>query len=49
MGKIQEINGYIRVTLNKLPGIRADLVLPDDKLLARVGISSRVRVTSEML
>lgn len=30
MGKIKEINGYVRVTLDKLPGIRADLVRLDD-------------------
>ena len=26
MGEIKEIDGYVRVTLDKLPGIRADLV-----------------------
>ena len=30
MGKIKEINGYVRVTLDKLPGIRADVVRLDD-------------------
>ena len=30
MGKIKEINGYVRVTLDKLLGIRADLVRLDD-------------------
>ena len=30
MGKIKEMNGYVRVTLNKLQGIRADLVRNDD-------------------
>ena len=30
MGKLREINGYVRVTLDKLPGIRADLVRLDD-------------------
>ena len=30
MGEINEINGYVRVTLDKLPGIRADLVRLDD-------------------
>ena len=30
MGKIKEINGYIRVTIDKSPGIRADLVRLDD-------------------
>ena len=31
MGKIKEMNGYVRVTLDKLPSIRADLVRLDDK------------------
>ena len=26
MNKLKEINGYVRLTLDKLPGIRADLV-----------------------
>ena len=26
MGKFGEVNGYVRMTLNKLEGIRADLV-----------------------
>ena len=30
MGKIKEMNGYVRVTLVKLPGIRANLVRNDD-------------------
>ena len=30
MGKTKEINGYVRVTLDKLPGVRADLVRLDD-------------------
>ena len=30
MGKIKEINGYARVTLDKLQDIRADLVRNDD-------------------
>ena len=30
MGKIKDINGYVRVTLDKLPGIRADLVRLDE-------------------
>ena len=30
MGKLREINGYVRVTLDKLPGIIADLVRLDD-------------------
>ena len=29
MGKIKEMNGYVRVTLDKLQGIRADLVKND--------------------
>ena len=29
--KIQEVNGYVRLTLNKLPGIRGDLVRTDLK------------------
>ena len=29
-GKIKEINGYVRVTLDKLPDIRVDLVRLDD-------------------
>ena len=29
MGKLKEINGYVRSTLDKLPGIRADLVRLD--------------------
>eukprot|EP00794_Sanderia_malayensis_P007573 gene7573-biopygen6100 len=31
MGKLKEINGYVRTTLDKLPGIRADLVRIDDE------------------
>lgn len=31
MGKIKEINGYVWVTLDKLPGVRADLVRLDDE------------------
>ena len=27
MGKIKEMNGYVKVTLDKLQGIRADLVM----------------------
>ena len=27
MGKIKEMNGYVKVTLDKLHGIRADLVM----------------------
>ena len=30
MNKLKEINGYVRLTLDKLPGIRADLVRLDD-------------------
>ena len=30
LGKIKEINGYVQVTLDKLPGIRADLVHLND-------------------
>ena len=30
MNKLKEINGYMRLTLDKLPGIRADLVRLDD-------------------
>ena len=30
MGKLKEINGYVRLTLDKLQGIRADLVRTDD-------------------
>ena len=30
LGKLKEINGYVRSTLDKLPGIRADLVRLDD-------------------
>ena len=30
MGKIKEIKGFVRTTLGKLPGIRADLVRLDD-------------------
>ena len=29
MGKIKEMNGYVRVTLDKLQGIRAELVIND--------------------
>ena len=31
MGKLQDIKGYVRMTLDKLPGIRADLVRMDDE------------------
>ena len=30
MGKLKEINGYVRLALDKLSGIRADLVRTDD-------------------
>ena len=30
MGKIKEMNGYVRVTLDKLQGIRANLVGNED-------------------
>ena len=30
LGKLKEINGYVRLTLDKLSGIRADLVRTDD-------------------
>ena len=30
MNKLKKINGYVRLTLDKLPGIRADLVRLDD-------------------
>jgi len=30
MGKLREINGYVRLTIDKLQGIRADLVRTDD-------------------
>ena len=30
MNKLKESNGYVRFTLDKLPGIKADLVKPDD-------------------
>ena len=30
MGKEKDIRGYVRLTLDKLPGIRADLVRLDD-------------------
>ena len=29
MGKLKEINGYVRTNIDKLPGIRADLVRID--------------------
>ena len=31
MGKISQVNGFVRPTLDKLPGIRADLVRLDDE------------------
>ena len=30
MGKLGEVNGYVRITLDKLEGIRSDLVRTDD-------------------
>lgn len=30
MGKVKEIGGFMRAVLNKLPGIRADLVWLDN-------------------
>ena len=30
MNKLKEINGYVKITLDKLSGIRADLVRLDD-------------------
>ena len=30
MGKLNDVNGYVRTSLEKLPGIRADLVSLDD-------------------
>ena len=30
MGKLKDINGYVKLTLDKLQGIRADLVRTDD-------------------
>ena len=30
MNKLKDINGYVKITLDKLPGIRADLVRLDD-------------------
>ena len=30
MKKLKDIKGYVRLTLDKLPGIRADLVRLDD-------------------
>ena len=32
MWKLKEVNGFERTTLDKLPGIRADLVRLDDNL-----------------
>ena len=34
MGKLQSIKDYVRMTLDKLPGILADLVRMDDELKA---------------
>ena len=30
MGKLQEVNGYVRMTIDTLPGITGDLVRTDD-------------------
>ena len=30
MGKLREVNGYVRMTIDKLPGIRGDLVRTDE-------------------
>ena len=30
MGKLKEINGYVKLTIDKLQGIKADLVRTDD-------------------
>ena len=30
MGKLREVNGYMRMTIDKLPGTRGDLVRTDD-------------------
>ena len=30
MSKLKDINGYVKITLDRLPGIRADLVRLDD-------------------
>ena len=30
MGKLREVTGYVRMTIDKLPGIRGDLVRTDD-------------------
>ena len=38
MGKLGEVNGYVRMTLTKLEGIRGDLVRTDDDILARMEI-----------
>ena len=32
MNKLKHINGYVRLTLDKLPGIREDLVRKDEEL-----------------
>ena len=39
MGKLSEVNGYIRATIDKLEGIRGDLVRMDDDCMAGVEIS----------
>ena len=35
MGKLREVNGYVRMTIDKLPGIRGDLVRTDDSCANR--------------
>ena len=35
MNKLKDINGYVKITLDKLPGIRADLVRLDDEVLRK--------------
>ena len=46
MGKFGEVNGYVRMTLNKLEGIRADLVWTDDEW--KMEISSTCRSVTGM-
>lgn len=30
MGKLKDVNGYVRISIDKLPGIRGDLVRTDE-------------------
>ena len=30
LGKLKEVNGYVRISIDKLPGIRGDLVRTDE-------------------